>query len=501
MSVSILYGENISRDFTEEFNFIEKLFSVHSEAVWDGNACINKVGDSKNTQELSKYFPPGTFKDGQETRYIHSTGKSSVEILQSRLGVKIPMVAGVVYPDDGNINEVISGILNSGRKALVYGGGTNVSGCFRINSTDEVIAIDTSKLNKISVNGKVITAGSGIMGPDLEKTANSYGLTCGNFPESFNYSTLGGWIATMENGQESNQYGGIENSVISVRVITSHGEIYDNTVPREAAGLQLKSAMIGSEGKYGMILDAHIKGFKQPAKRYFHSYFFKTFQEGIEAIRNMNSYPTVLRLSDKTETMIALMSGKSTGMKKIFLDYLGMRGVRNGAMMVMVNNDIPFREKPGGGIASTPLPAKMWEEDRYNRPALANILWKHGYIPDTLETSCQWDKITELYNNTVESFRDAEREKGFRGIIMAHISHIYHTGACIYFTYIIRTENSLEDLLFVRKTIMNRILKNGGAITDHHGSGTLFSTYKNPDKVKMQNMLNDELFSGWQDGQ
>ena len=102
MSVSILYGENINRDFTEEFNFIEKLFSVHSEAVWNGNAHINMPGDSKNTQELSKYFPQGTFKDDPETRYSHSTGKSSVEILQSRLGVEIPMVAGVVYPDDNN---------------------------------------------------------------------------------------------------------------------------------------------------------------------------------------------------------------------------------------------------------------------------------------------------------------------------------------------------------------------------------------------------------------
>ena len=501
VSVSVLYGANIDRDFTEEFNFIEKLFSIHSEIVWDGEGNMNSYKEEENTEELAKYFPEESFKSDLATRYMHSIGKSSVEILESRIGLHIPIVDGVVFPDNSNINAIINGILNSGKKALIYGGGTNVSGCFRIKPGKGVIAINTSKLNNISITGNIISAGSGITGPELEKVANAHGLTCGNFPESFNYSTFGGWIATMENGQESNQYGGIENSVISVKVLTSKGEISDNKVPREAAGLQVKTAVTGSEGKYGIILGATIKGFKLPDKKYFSSYSFKTFEEGIEAIKNMKRYPTVLRLSNETETMIALMSGKNTGMKKIFMDYLGLRGVKNGAMMIMVNNDYQFKEKLIGGIPTTAYPAKMWARDRYSRPALANILWKHGYIPDTLETSCQWDKITELYNNTVESFRAAEREKGFTGIIMAHISHIYHTGACIYFTYIIRSENSLEDLLFVRKTIMNSILKNGGAITDHHGSGTLFSIYKNPEKLKMQNMLNDELFSGWQDGQ
>jgi alkyldihydroxyacetonephosphate synthase len=193
------------------------------------------------------------------------------------------------------------------------------------------------------------------------------------------------------------------------------------------------------------------------------------------------------------------MSGKNNGMKKIFMDYLGLRRVKNGAMMILVNNDYQFKEKLIGGIPTTAYPAKMWARDRYSRPALANILWKHGYVPDTLETSCQWETIIKLYQNTIDSFKIAQKEKGFKGIIMAHISHIYQTGACIYFTYIIRSENPLEDLLFIRQIIMKSILENGGSITDHHGTGTLFAIYKNREKEKMQDQLNDELFSGWRD--
>ncbi|HIH60772.1 MAG TPA: hypothetical protein HA289_06915 [Ferroplasma sp.] len=289
----------------------------------------------------------------------------------------------------------------------------------------------------------------------------------------------------------------MENAIISVRAITSQGEIDDRIVPRESSGFPAKSAFLGSEGKYGLIVEATLKTFRQPAKRFFKSYFFKSFNDGIEAIRTMDRFPTILRLSDETETSIAISSGGDSSLKRLFLNYLKMRGVGKGAMMIGVNNNSQFPDKISGGISAGSFPARQWFRERYTRPAMANILWKHGYVPDTLETSAMWDVIPALHESTIQKFHSIEKERGFKGIIMAHLSHMYETGACIYFTFIIRSENAMEDLSAVRESIMNNFIKMGAALSDHHGMGTYLKKYQHPNKIRMQSLLDDNLFSGW----
>jgi len=495
--IPVLYGEDISRDFSPEFKVIENMFEVHTNVVWDGNRNIDENMYSGSETDLKRFFPEGSFSIDIKSRFLHSIGKSSPEILESRYNASMPIVEGVVYPEYNNLNSIMDGIKNSGLKALVFGGGTNVTGCFRLKPGSGVIAIDTSRLNSISLKGNTVTVGSGTYGPELEKTLNSHGYTCGNFPESFNYSTVGGWIGTLENGQESNQYGGIENAIISVRAITSQGEIDDRIVPRESSGFPAKSAFLGSEGKYGLIVEATLKTFRQPAKRFFKSYFFKSFNDGIEAIRTMDRFPTILRLSDETETSIAISSGGDSSLKRLFLNYLKMRGVGKGAMMIGVNNNSQFPDKISGGISAGSFAARQWFRERYTRPAMANILWKHGYVPDTLETSAMWDVMPALHESTIQKFHSIEKERGFKGIIMAHLSHMYETGACIYFTFIIRSENAMEDLSAVRESIMNNFIKMGAALSDHHGMGTYLKKYQHPNKIRMQSLLDDNLFSGW----
>ena len=498
MLVPVLYGEGISRDFTTEFNFIESIFGAHTDISWDGNRKIDEKGYEDTSSSLKGYFPEGSLSTSIRERFLHSTGKSSIEMLEARENTPVPVVEAVVYPDYNNIGEIIAGIGKSGSKALIYGGGTNVTGCFRIKPESRVIAVDTSKLNHITIKENTVTVGAGTLGADLEKILNGQGYTSGNFPESFNYSTVGGWIGTLENGQESNQYGGIENSIISLKAYNRDTVLEDRIVPRESSGLKTQTAFQGSEGRYGIIVEATLKAFKLPGKREFKSYFFKNFKDGIESIKSMDRFPSVLRLSDETETDIGLNGGKDSTIKRLFKKYLGARGVRNGAMMVIVDNDSRLKLKISGGLFSGSFPAKQWIADRYTRPAMANILWKHGYVPDTLETSATWNILPELHESTIAKFHSLERELGFEGIIMAHLSHMYETGACIYFTFIIKSENSMRDLKAVREAIMDNFIRSGAAISDHHGTGTYFRKYQDQGKLKMQSMLEDNIFSGWQ---
>ena len=149
-------------------------------------------------------------------------------------------------------------------------------------------------LKKIELNDGMAICGSGFTGRELEEILNTKGKTMGNFPESFNYSTVGGWISTMESGQESNQYGDIENMVCSVELARSDGLFSDPYLPRFSSGISVKDVAMGSEGKCGIILNAGIKVHDLPEKRHYYSYFFKSFKDGVKSIREMRKFPVFI---------------------------------------------------------------------------------------------------------------------------------------------------------------------------------------------------------------
>ncbi len=495
--IPVLYGYNIDRDFSREFSYIEDIFGIKSDEIWDGTIGIDDKEYMNIPDGANSYFDRAYTTFDLENRFIHSTGKSSVEVLKWRLGIKPHIVDAVLEPDYSNVSDIIKNLKDSGYRALIYGGGTSVNGSFIMEDSEKFVSMDTSRLNKIKINGSMVTAGAGVRGAELEEYLNTYGLTCGQFPESFRYSTVGGWIATKAIGQESNLYGGIEDMVISLKAATSSGIYKDNCVPRESAGTEVKSIFTGSEGNYGIIMEATLKAFKMPAQRYYKSYIFGDFISGIEYIRSLKNVPTVLRFSDATETEIAIKSSGDTLLKRVFLNYLKIRHADSGCIMVMVNNDNKNEYRVKNAVYTGKYPAVQWFRDRYSRPGIASILWKHGYIPDTLETSAAWDDLKPLYESTIAVFNSIKTELKFSGIIMAHISHVYLTGACIYFTIIIRSDRPMEHLMEIRHKMVNNFLKNHAAITDHHGIGTLFREYLSEEELSLQSRLYDPVFSRW----
>ena len=497
--VSVLYGMGRGDSLHEEaVKYIEEQMGISWSAVgWDGTVEIPDMKDDEGLRGVLKSVLPGNmYTFDHRERLLHSIGKSSPEILALRNGNYPDTVDAVAYPDYNSIGNLLAGLRNNGIFASVYGGGTSVTGSFDYKHKGLTVSIDARNFRNFRIMSNYADVGSGFKGMEVEEKLSEHGFTMGNFPESVEHSTVGGWLATKATGQESNQYGDIENMIISARISRSDGSFSDISTPRESAGLMVKDLSIGSEGNYGVITDASVKIHPVPEKRHFGSYFFHSFRDGIKALSALENIPTVTRLSDSLETYFALINSSDSFGKKVLMKYLDLRGIKNGAMLVVMNNDQRIEAKFPGSVSAGSAPARMWHKGRFERPYLANELWTRGLVPDTLETSASWDDITGLYDNTVGVFREEMKDRGFRGNVMAHISHTYRAGACIYFTFIIRPENE-DDLVHLRKGMVQSFLDNKGSISHHHGLGNYLDGFLDAGRKNLIKKLDDPVFSRW----
>ncbi len=495
MRIPVLYGTGIERDFTSEMKYIEGRLG-YDGTKWDG-MMDPPVIDAGPGEKLAKILPNDQVAVDPATIVSHSMGKSSPEILQAKHGTIGRTVKAVVFPERKNLDFIIEAVHDQGLMILPYGGGSSVNGSL-IPLEDDVISMDMSRFNETTLNRGYAVVGAGVRGIDLEARLWKAGQTCGNFPESFQYSTVGGWLATGATGQESNQYGGIENIALGVKLRTGKTWIIDAETPRESTGMTARSISLGMAGRTGIITDVYLKTFPIPKSRHYQSFFFHSFLEGIEALKDAGSYPTVGRLSDATETEFAMNSSDQSLPVKLFRRYLDARGMSRGSMFIVINNEGRWNSTLRNAVSSGQFPARAWERDRYLRPGLARELWKAGYVPDTLETAATWDKLPTLYKDAVHTFAKMRDAMGFRGEIMAHLSHLYSSGSCIYFTFILATDFADEEqtLSKVRDGLIRSFLRNGGSVTHHHGIGALFTQYLDEPHMNLVRMMRDPLMGG-----
>lgn len=495
MKIPVLYGAESGDKYAIASEFVGRKLNLDLRETWDGMVDV----DSNETptvivDDLKSFVPEKDLEFDPLIRYQHSLGKSSPEILLAKHEKISRIVDAVVYPHHSNAVQILSDLRKRDYKAIIFGGGTSVSGSLLVGKQDKIVSIDTKALHGARFGPNYVTLGSGWTGVEAEQLVNKYGYTIGNFPESFLHSTLGGWVATKATGQESNQYGGIENMVLAVKLATSNGEMEDMILPRRSSGLDVKEIALGSDGRNGLITEITLKLWRLPEKRYFSSRIYSSFEEGIEALSHSERFPAVARLSDELETEFALNSSGSSASYNFFKRYIGLRGYSKGSLLIMVNNDIVFNPEFTGSMSSGSIPAKKWIRDRYTRPSLANQLWKKGLVPDTLETSTTWNNLYDLYSKTRQKFYSLRHELGFKGEIMAHVSHMYRTGACIYFTFILHSDDEIATLNTVRDGLIGTFTENGGAVTHHHGNGPFFSRYLDHNLSEAQNRLSDPLF-------
>jgi len=461
---------------------------------------LNKILDSNiNISKEFKEVENRIFTE-KEIRLDYSFGQSFPDWISFKTGWNVNITDAVAIPTNLNELKLIYQLCKKNNyKLLIYGGGTSVVGHIRPEN-HPVITLSMEKFNKVlEVNKKnsyaIIQAGAN--GPEIESQLQQFGYRLGHYPQSFEYSTLGGWIATRSSGQQSLYYGRIEDLFLGGKVLTDEGEMQILPVPASSAGPDLKYWILGSEGRTAIIFEAIMKIRKLPEKEEFYGIFFKDTKSGIDFIRQAVQLKTSLsmvRLSFPEESSINLQMAKATGHQKTigYLNhFLSFKGFKNNFCMmvlgftgtrkeVQLSKNIIFNLiKDFDGIVK-PLfiskkLGKSWEKNRFYTPYLRNTLWELGYGVDTLETCLTWDKIEKAKEEIEQAIRKIAHNYNEKVIVYTHLSHVYLNGSSLYTTYIFRLKENPEELFQFWKSMKHAaskvITELNGTISHQHGVG------------------------------
>ena len=330
----------------------------------------------------------------------------------------------------------------------------------------------------------------GIMGPELERILNNAPqtlgakrrYTCGHFPQSFEHSSVGGWVVTRGAGQNSTYYGKIEDMVIAQEYVTPIGIFKTQEFPRSATGPDFDQVMIGSEGTFGVLVNVTLRLCRYtPENTRRYSYLFKSWEDGLnacrEAMQGEFGYPSVFRISDPEETDVAMRMYHVHGTPAdTLLRRLGYHPMQRCLLLGTADGDRDFTRlidrkvkqicKKYGSFSLTPFKvAQAWEKSRFTDPFMREDLLDFGIMIDTLECAVTWENLAKVHAE-VRSFVKARP----RTICMTHLSHAYPQGGNLYFIFIARS-NDINEYLSLQYGILEAIRKAGAAMSHHHGIG------------------------------
>ncbi|HEY2767798.1 MAG TPA: FAD-binding oxidoreductase [Solirubrobacteraceae bacterium] len=444
--------------------------------------------------QLRETLGEGGVRDGHEERVLHAAGKGYPDLVRLRAGEPEDAPDAVVYPGSAAELRGLLELCTRRSLALVpFGGGTSVVGglaplrgahaavlALDLRELGELVALDRESLS--------VTAQAGMRVPALERQLGAQGLTLGHFPQSYEYVSLGGCAATRSAGQASTGYGRFEELVLGLRMSAPVGELVAHPVPASAAGPDLRELAVGSEGTLGVIHELTLRVREAPAHSRYEGVFFEDFVAGAAALRGLAQEriaPTVARLSDESETRMSLALAGTGGLKgRLGRAYIGARGYGAGCLAILgfegSERSVAERRaralslvREHGGLPVGRSPGEAWRAQRFAAPYLRDDLLTHGVMVETLETATSWSKLMELHSAVGRAIADALTTQGTPGLVMCHISHLYETGASLYFTFLARQREGaeLEQWHAVKRAAGDAILDNGGTITHHHAVG------------------------------
>jgi alkyldihydroxyacetonephosphate synthase len=352
------------------------------------------------------------------------------------------------------------------------------------------MSVHMKRVLSFSETNHTVTVQAGIWGPELERVLNhapetlraSRAFTLGHFPQSFEHSSVGGWVVTRGAGQNSTYYGKIEDMVIAQEYVTPLGNFKTGEFPRAATGPDFDQIMIGSEGTFGVLTSVTLRVcHHDPASTRRYSYLFKDWDEARKACREIMQaefgFPSVFRLSDPEETDVAMRTYHihNTAADHI-LRRLGYQPMQRCLLLGTIDGDADFSKlvqrklhhicRQHGAFTLTPFGiTQAWEKSRFTDPFMREDLMDHGILIDTLECGVSWAQMDEVHSQ-VRAF--VKRRP--RTICMTHLSHAYPQGANLYFIFIVRIRH-INEYLKLQYGILEAIQKSGAAISHHHGIG------------------------------
>ena len=359
-----------------------------------------------------------------------------------------------------------------------------------------MLTMDMSRMGRLlrfDERSLLATLGAGIMGPDLEAQLRAHGCTLGHYPQSFEHSTLGGWIVTRSNGQQSLGYGRIEALFAGGRLESPAGTLAIAPFPASAAGPDLREVVLGSEGRLGILTEATVRVRPLPPMEEFRGVFFPSFDRGQEAVRRTMQAElplSMLRLSTALETETTLVLAGHERTIRTLKQFLRCRGVGDGRSLLMMGlTGSPALVRLGrrralalsrqhGGVDVGRMLGAQWRRSRFRTPYLRNTLWEMGYALDTLETATPWSNVSRLLTVIESTLRRGLEDIGERVLAFSHLSHTYPSGSNIYTTFLYRIpedgdpDETLRRWQELKAATTQAILATGGTVTHQHGIGT-----------------------------
>jgi len=371
---------------------------------------------------------------------------------------------------------------------------THPPGAYSARPSDRpLLTVDlsaTSGLRALDETSGLATFGAGSVGPAVEQALAPYGLTLGHYPQSFEASTIGGWVVTRSAGQQARGFGRIEDLFAGGHLETPRGPLEIRPYPASAAGPDLREIVLGSEGRLGILTDVTVRAAMAPKLERFSGYLVPDWDRALLLARRLarSGLPlSMARVSTPLETATTLAlagDGRATGM---FRRYLGFRGMGPERCLAIVR----FTGDPGvvgaaakavddlvrgsQGIAGPGI-GSAWRDSRFSAPYLRNALWDAGYAVDTLETATDWTALPGLAAELGRTLRRGLESVGERVHAFSHLSHGYPSGSSLYTTYVFRLASDPDETLDrwrTLKTAASRVIVEHGATISHqHGVGT-----------------------------
>jgi alkyldihydroxyacetonephosphate synthase len=462
--------------------------------------------DDPVLSSLHRMLGDGVVHVDQQSRVEHAYGKSYRDLVRIRAGYIPNPPDVVVYPvNQGQVVSVLKWAADRDIAVIPFGGGSTVLGGVEPSPGERcTISLDLARLDRVLAVDPVSRTAriqAGATGPEVEAQLNKHGFTLGHFPQSFEFSTLGGWIATRSAGQTSVGYGKIEHMTQAIRVVTPVGIIDTKDTPATAAGPGLLDMLIGSEGAYGVITEATMRIHPLPQIQDYRGLLFHSLEDGIAAFRDLMQSPSlrpaIIRLSDAPETAAqSAMSHEHQGLRRL-VDSLIERYLQitkfdltsdTTFMLLGFDGDDEWTAKQWRcameicsehqGLSLGRALGRSWKRDRYAHPYLRDTLLGHGVMVDTLETATTWSNLEHLYEAMVNAMKATiTATGGGPGYVLTHISHAYAHGASLYSTFLGRQAGGPDPLALqaqwheVKQATTEAILGAGGTLTHHHGIG------------------------------
>ncbi len=429
-------------------------------------------------------------------RASHALGKSYTDVVNGFRGRFEHPPDLVAYPrDEDDVERVLEWCADEGLAAIPFGGGTSVVGGVtpRVHSRyNGAISIDLGALERVLELDDVSRSAciqAGVLGPRLEAQLGERGFTLRHFPQSFEYSTLGGWIATRAGGHFATLWTHIEDFVESLRAITPAGAWESRRLPGSGAGISPDRMLAGSEGALGVITRAWVRVQPRPSHRAAEGVRFPSFLAGAECVRAISQsglHPSNCRLLDPGEAALTMAGDGSDA-----LLVLGFESAdhpvhdamaRALALCAEHGGSVPDRRGPGRDPRVGPGDTDAgrdnavgaWRAAFLGAPYVRDALVAMGVLAETFETAITWDRFAAFHEAVTSATTDAVRELcGEHGHVFCRFTHVYPDGPAPYFTVLARARRGeeAEQWAAIKQAASEAILAAGGTITHHHAIG------------------------------